>query len=168
MKEWLYSVVLALNAKQCATQEENGKRIAAVSSVIYCFDMLSPRPLLIEGIHFDCIADMMSMLTLRPDTENRKCIDYEYIDSLIPQNSKKKAAEAINRFCVQLLHNRKLQSPQWLYAVPLIHFLRGDCKPFQVPELNPEKMMWGDKNLGLSAVRSQTHDKAIKYKARSC
>ena len=165
MTEWLYSVVLALKGKQCVTQEENGKRIAAVSTVIYCFDMLIPRPLRIESINLDRISDMMSMLTLQPDTENQKCIDYEYMSSLIPQNSRKKAADAISQFCRQLLHKRNLHSPQWLYAIPLIHFLREDCKPFQAPELNPEKMKWEDKNLGLSVVRSQTHDKDIRYEA---
>ena len=162
MKEWLYSIVLALKEKQCATPEENGKRISAVSSIICCFHMLSPRPLLIANIACDCIADMMSMLTLQPDSENRKCIDYDYVSSLIPQ--KMKVADAISRFCTQLLHKRSLRNPEWLYAIPLIHFLRGDSKPFQEPELNPEKMKWEDKNLGLTVVRGSTHDKDIRCK----
>ena len=164
MKEWLYSIVLALKGKQCATPEEYGKRIAAVSSIICCFDMLIPRPLYIQSIKFDYIADMMSMLTLQPDSENKKCIDYEYMRSLIPQKMEKKVADAISQLCRQLLHTRILQNPEWLYAIPLIHFLRGDCKPFQEPELNPEKMEWGDKNLGLTLVRSWTPDKNIRYK----
>ena len=163
MKEWLYSIVRALKEKQCATPKENGKRIAAVSSIIYCFYMLTPRPLVAKSIPADCLAGMMSMLTLQPDSEKEKCIDYEYMSSLIlSPEMKKKVADAISHFCRELLHSKILQYPQWLYAIPLTHFLRGDCKPFQEPELNPEKMKWGDKHLGLTVVRSWTQDKNIR------
>ena len=158
------SIVMALKERPPDSPEENGRRIAAVLVVIYCLEKLIPHQLKREDINLDTVADMMFMLTLKPDTKNQKCIDYEYVLSLLHSNSTRPVGEAIRAFCNHLSHHRDLQAPQWLYAIPIYHFLHGDCKPFSSPQLDPNMMKWGDKNLGLQHVRKRTFDKVhFKY-----
>ena len=163
MLKWLLSILDAIKAKSCDSSEVNGRRIAAAITVLSCFHKFVPKYLKAEDIPLDCIKEMMLLLRLTPDIKNKKCLDYDLVVELVPHSSRKETAEAIRHFCTQLLHNRDLRNPEWLYAIPLIHFLRGDSSPFQRPELNPEKMQWGDKTLGLNEVIRKTFDKDFGY-----
>ena len=163
MKFWLLSIIEKLQTSPSDVPEENGCKIASVIAVICCFYQLIPHHLKIEDIKLDHIAIILSMLALKPDMERKKCIDFDFVLNLIDPNSRKSVAEAISGFCTHLAHSRTLHNPEWLYAVPLLHFLRKDSSPFQPAEMNPEKMQWGDKNLGLTTVRSQAHDKQFGY-----
>ena len=116
-----------------------------------------------EDIELEHTSSFVSMLALKPDMEVKKCYDYDYVVDLIDPKCRKAVAEAISGFCIHLAHHKTLHNPAWLYAVPLLHFLRKDCTPFQGPELNPEEMEWGDNNLGLGFVRSNTCDKQFGY-----
>ena len=49
-------------------------------------------------------------------------------------------AQSIGFLCNRL--KQRPQSGEWLLALPLYHFLRGNCEPFGKPELNPEKIYW--------------------------
>jgi len=41
-------------------------------------------------------------------------------------------------------------------ALPLGHFLRGNCEPFGKPELNPEKIYWGlEEVLDIREIRAK-------------
>ena len=95
--------------------------------------------------------------------EGKKCFDFYYVLDLIEPNCRKAVAVAISGFCMYLAHHKTLQYPGWLYAVPLLHFLREDSSPFEMPELDPERMRWGDKNLGLGFVRSMAYDQEFGY-----
>ena len=163
MKLWLLSIIEKLQTSPSDAPEENGCRIASVIAVICCFYQLIPHHLKIEDIKLDHIAIILSMLALKPVMERKKCIDFDFVRNLIDPNSRKQVAEAIGAFCMYLAHSRALQNPEWLYAVPLFHFLMKDSSPFQMPVMNPEKMQWGDKNLGLTTVRSKAYNKSFGY-----
>ena len=163
MKLWLLSIIDELKTKPSDVPEENGRRIASVIAVICCFYQLIPHHLRIEDVKLNYIATILLMLALKPVVKHKKCIDFDFVLDLIDPNSRKSVAEAISGFCTHLAHSRTLHNPEWLYAVPLLHFLRKDSSPFQTAEMNPEKMQWGDKNLNLTTVRSQAHDKQFGY-----
>jgi len=54
------------------------------------------------------------------------------------------AASAIESLCNELMQHAWTSNPEWLLAVPLLHFLRGDSKPFEEPKLegSPERLAW--------------------------
>lgn len=163
MKLWLLSIVEELQTSPSDVPEENGCRIASVIAVICCFYQLIPNYIRMSDIKLDHIAITLSMLALKPVMERKKCFDFDFVLHLIDPKSKKHITDAIGAFCMHLAHSRALQNPQWLYALPLFHFLRKDSLPFQTAEMNPERMQWGDKSLGLKTVRSKTYDKPIGY-----
>lgn len=163
MKLWLLSIIEDLQTRPNNVPEENGRRIASTVAVIFCFYQLIPRHLKMEDIELEHTSSFVSMLALKPDMEVKKCYDYDYVVDLIDPKCRKAVAEAISGFCMHLAHHKTLHNPAWLYAVPLLHFLRKDSTPFQGPELNPEEMEWGDNNLGLGSVRSNTCDKQFGY-----
>ncbi len=50
---------------------------------------------------------------------------------------------------------RGFKNDEWIRAIPLYHFLMGYVLPFDPPEMNPNKIMWGNvgKELKLNEVR---------------
>ncbi len=63
------------------------------------------------------------------------------------------AAGAIESLCNQLMKQAWKSNPEWLLAVPLLHFLRGDSKPFEEPDIGelPQNLAWwGAQNLSIS------------------
>ena len=58
-------------------------------------------------------------------------------------------AEAISSLCNDLIKMRKFKTLAWLKAIPLYHFLQGQCHPFQKPEMNPMKIIWWESVGGL-------------------
>jgi len=54
------------------------------------------------------------------------------------------AASAIESLCNKLMQQAWTSNPEWLLAVPLLHFLRGDSKPFEEPKFggSPESLAW--------------------------
>ena len=45
------------------------------------------------------------------------------------------AAEGIVELCNEIMADHWRAAREWLFAVPLLHFLRGDSKPFQEPDI---------------------------------
>ena len=157
MNEWLLQVMKELRQVVHNPANQNGKRMASVLSIIFCFDHLIPRYISMSIFKNEDIADMLSMLTLSPNVEQRKCLDYDYVNTLVKPQMRKTLAEAILSFCIQLHHKTFLFQPKWLYAVPLLHFLQGVSQPFGNFELDPQKMKWGDASLGLNSLRQRVH-----------
>lgn len=54
------------------------------------------------------------------------------------------SARAIESLCNQLMKRAWTSNPEWLFAVPLLHFLRGDSKPFEEPDIrgSPQDLVW--------------------------
>lgn len=44
-----------------------------------------------------------------------------------------RAAEGIEKLCNETMTNYQKADGEWLFAIPLWHFLRGDSKPFEEP-----------------------------------
>ena len=162
MKEWLVTVIRELKQVLHSPALENGKRMASVLSVILCLYQLMPRYIKMSTFKNEDIAVMLSMLTLCPSVAPKKCFDYIYVNGVIKPQVKKTLTDAILSFCNQLHHTTYLSQPQWLYALPLLHFLQEISQPFGNPELNPKNMKWGDAALGLKNLRQQTYNGNIK------
>lgn len=71
------------------------------------------------------------------------------------------AAGAIESLCNQLIKHTWTFNPEWLLAVPLLHFLRGDTKPFEEPDVGGSPQMrawWGAEKLNIEEFQ-QSADK---------
>ena len=159
MKDWLLSVLRKLQKVSINTINENGRRIASTLSIILCFDFLIPHHnIKLVDVPTEDIVNMISMLALHPDMEQRKCYDFDAVNKMIPSiYCKKKVFEAILSFCNQLIQ-QPLSRPAWLYAVPLIHFYEGLSQPFMKPQLDPSKILWPEKSsLGLNSWKQKTY-----------
>ena len=44
-----------------------------------------------------------------------------------------RAAEGIEKLCNETMTNYWKADVEWLFAIPLLHFLRGDSTPFEEP-----------------------------------
>lgn len=63
---------------------------------------------------------------------------------------------ALIPFCNHLAHTKHLRKPEWLYALPLIHFLQQECIPFEKPLKNSDKIVWEESKLDLARLRERT------------
>lgn len=99
---------------------------------------------------------LMSLLCLMPDVQHQECADWDYLIALIPDSFRKTAYEAVLALTVHLSHVKYFDLPDWLFAIPVIHFLRPVCKPFHEVELNPKRIPWGDRLVGLQSIKSET------------
>lgn len=75
---------------------------------------------------------------------------------------RREAAQAIAMLCSRL--KQKLQNVEWLLVLPLYHFLNGSCEPFGKPEMNPEKIGWGqEEDLKIWEIRDKLHSSKEGY-----
>ena len=139
--------------------EDNGRRMASALTIIAVIDDLTPSHMQINKFPFECIETLLSFLSLRPNVKEYTCSDLDFIYSLIPSNSRKSISDSVVTLCNELSYHKLLQSPQWLYAIPLVHFFRGTSKPFKKLPCDPKNITWVDRNFGLSHVHERTNDK---------
>ena len=166
MKDLLLATLRQLKELQCSSAHENGMRIVSVLTVILCFCHLIPQHIEMSNIANEDIALLLSMLKLNLDEEKKRCVDYEHVNRCmcsIDQQVKKSLTETVLQFCNELHHRTQFNHLEWLYAVPLLHFLQGVSRPFDKIELDADKIQWGDKNLGLSDLKSQEYDGDMRY-----
>ncbi len=160
MVDFLLSIVKQFGEKNIGTPLENGKRMLSVISIMCCISRMVTR-----NIRFDFLLDhssmslFLSMLRPWPDQEHKRCIDWEYLDKNIPAEFKKESYDSVQMFINELSHAQPLSKPEWLYAIPVMHFLKGVSKPFQEFEFDPKEVPFGDKLIGLGAVRGKTFDR---------
>ncbi len=50
-------------------------------------------------------------------------------------------------FIIEL--SSRADPPEWLYAIPVTHFLKGVSKPFQEFEFDPKEVPFGDTLIGI-------------------
>ena len=162
MKGWLLAVQKELCKVSCSSAIENGKRMVSALCIILCFEALIPKHIK-SMLKDDELESSLSLLILQPDLSQKRCLDYECVEQAMPLGVKKHIAERIGSFCTQLHNKAQLSRPGWIYAIPLLHFLQGVSKPFEDPELDPDKMKWGDSSLGLQSLRSAVYNGNAKY-----
>lgn len=134
----------------------NGKRLVSVITVILCFDKIIPKVINFQDIPFEHIVQVVSMLRLMPDVQNKRCNDWTFLDPFIHNNFRRETCEAVLSFVGQLSHQKHFSRNEWLFAIPLVHFLHRKS-PFQARELDPEKIRWKDDIIGLNGIRSRTY-----------
>ena len=140
---------MKLQQKETNLSNDNGRKIAAATLLIMCFYKAFP-PLQLDD---DERALLLSLLEMKPNVKFQCCGDFQYFLSLMDSFVLKDAKLAIQAMCIMLAQSRHLTKPQWLYAIPLIHFLDGACTPFQKVTMNPETFaVWEDKAISLTPI----------------
>ncbi len=158
MINFLLSIIMKLVEKKMETPLENGRRMLSVITIMCCiWRMVSGHIKFNDLLDHHTMHLVLSMLRLKPDQEQKRCIDWEYLDKNIPTEFKKESYASVQMFINELSHARPLSTPQWLYAIPVMHFLNGVSEPFQGFEFDPRKVPFEDKLIGLRAVREKTY-----------
>lgn len=162
MKNWLQSAAGELELIEIHSREDNGRRMASALAILVCLDKLIPSALALHKVEYSIMEVLFELLYPRPDCEKKTCHDIDFVFSLVPKDRRKMVHEALNSFCQELCHKRHLNSPHWLYALPLLHRLKDtQLKPFQKLQCKPEEIPWVDKSLGLGVVRHAHQDKNL-------
>ncbi len=160
MIDFLLSIGNQLDGKKIETPLENGRRMLSVITIMCCISRMVSR-----NIKFSYLLDhssmslFLSMLRLWPDQESKRCIDWEYLDKNIPAEFRKKSYHSVQMFINELSHAQPLSKPEWLYAIPVMHFLNAVSEPFQEFEFDPKEVPFVDKLIGLGAVKGKTFDR---------
>ena len=157
---WGGQTTARMGSQECGGQwEENG--FGYYTRIYLLSDHSSQYP---QSGHWGHWSDSLSS-SLWPDLEHPKCADLDVVLSFIPGAQRKSISDAIIGFCNHLLHQKLLNSRYWLFVIPLVHNSTGTSKPFQKPELDPHKMVWSDRSLGLNHVHVQkeTNNKQIGW-----
>lgn len=166
MIEHMLSIVSELHSYDIDNASFNGRRIASVLTIMCSLYALIPRYTLLESISYKSISQMLSMLRLMPDMHHKRCLDYEYLiqSDLIPEYYWVVVKETLYGFVSHLSHKKFFQAPEWLYSIPLGHFLAGISYPFKEFNLDPERIEFGDRLFGFASIRSETNsDKNSRY-----
>lgn len=130
----------------------NGKRMASAITIICCIQKNR------INIELNDVSALLEMLRLMPDIQSSKCIDWEYVNELIPKEFKATVAEYVCIMANSLCRKLYFSQPEWLYAMPVLHFLCGVSVPFQNVVLTSTEIPWESKLIELGKVKSQTYE----------
>ena len=134
--------------------------MASALAMLVTLDLLIPDVFKIDQVEVELIELLLMLLCPMPNSEKQTCHDLDFVLGLIPKDSRKMVSEALGNFCRELSHKRHLASCQWLYALPLFHFLKDpQLKPFYTIQCNPKEVPWVDTSLGLASVQLETVNK---------
>ncbi|XP_022806308.1 E3 ubiquitin-protein ligase rnf213-alpha-like [Stylophora pistillata] len=79
---------------------------------------------------------LLSCLSLEADPTEKKCATYEVVLEEFSEGLRKHAADGIEELCNEIMTPAwEPVKEDWLLAVPLLHFLRGDSKPCEEPDV---------------------------------
>ena len=134
--------------------------MASVITVIQCFCEVMPSPQLPYGsLSAANYSTILSMFRPKTDLISHRSLDLEILVKLIHPDEEP-VAKGLTSFCKYLAHAKHVRNPEWLYAVPLIHFLLQRSCPFEKPETRHDKILWNDPHLDLVGLRTEV--KAMK------
>lgn len=129
--------------------EDHGKKIAIGTILIMCFLKL-PTHLCLD--HKE-LALLLSLVELKPDVRSHTCYDFHHFKSLMSPATCEDALSAVKTLCTSLALEQHLASAEWLYAIPLLHFLGGRCEPFQDLVFDLERLeVWRDECIRISDI----------------
>jgi hypothetical protein len=138
----------------------NGRRIVSALTVLCCLNSMIMR----MDIPFEPVAALLSMLCPMPDVERMLCADWDLVNTMLPESMKKMTFDAVRRFISYLSGHKPLSNPEWMFALPVAHFLDGRTQPYHSMEHIPRSIPWDDKVLGLGySVKRLTKDKEFEY-----
>ena len=146
-----------LHKRVIRTAKDNGLRMASVITVIQCFCEVTEMPntqLTFESLNISNYSTILSMFQPIVDLISHKSYDLEIVFKLIhPHNVA--VAKSVISFCKHLSRIKHLKSPEWLNAIPLIHFLLHRSTPFQKVEKRHDQINWDDPELQLKRLRKE-------------
>ncbi len=128
----------------------NGKRMASAIAVMCSLKKTG------TGLDLNDVSALLYMLLPMPDIQSQKCVDWECVRELIPKGFEHTAFASVKVLACSLSEKRYFTQPEWLYAMPVMHFLSGASIPFQEKIFTPTDIPWGSKLIDLSKVRSHT------------
>ena len=131
----------------------NGRRMLSATIIICSLYKMIPSYIKIEEISSFLISTSISMLCLLPDVQKKKCDDWDYLLNYIPREFNETVYEAIQFFIHHINCKNLLKQPSWLYAIPVLHFLKQMSYPFQEVEYDFKKIPWKDE---FTAIREKT------------
>ena len=134
----------------------NGKRMLSTIVIICCLHKLTSKFIKITDVPLDGVSIMLSLLRLKPDMQHQQCEDWVYLDTCIPDAFRKTAIDAVCAFTNYLCQKKLFNEPNWLFAIPVVHFLRRASKPFQEVELDYNKVPWEDQSVDIVSVKKRT------------
>ena len=141
LNDWIIPVLRKLKHTDISTAEENGHKVA-VGITLAC--VVNEMAQLVRGKLTICspelLSDVLETLKLMPDEETKKCLDYDFVVDILPSTFKNEAAEAICALANQLIQTKDIDQAEWLYCLPLVHFLKQRSKPFASPDVPIEKL----------------------------
>ncbi|PFX19442.1 E3 ubiquitin-protein ligase RNF213 [Stylophora pistillata] len=83
----------------------------------------------------ELVLTLLRCLSLEADPTEEKCTMYEVVLDEFSEGLRSFAAEGIEVLCNLIMRDDLATDAEtWLFAVPLLHFLRGDSKPFEEPD----------------------------------
>ena len=156
LKSWILPIVdIVKNAA-----EESGKKVMT-AIIIICMigKLLETKQLFLRDIPVPYVASMLQMLCLRPDLDNKKCLDYEFVRSVIPYHYVKHVTEAISELGNYLIAAADIEHVEWFYCLPILHFLNNCTQPFDTLDLPVEKLEFIDPYLKLGTFCNKVAEK---------
>ena len=135
----------------------NGGRMLSAIIITCClYQMDLRRCINISDIPHHQVSKLLYLLSIKPDVQHRKCEDWEYFASFIPESYRMFASEAVLAF-IKHLSSAGFSQPYWLFAIPVMHFLKSASEPFQDIELDFRNIKWNDETIGLhETMRKRT------------
>ena len=147
---WIFPIIDTVKNFPVSTPEENGK-IVMTAIILICIvgKLLGTKQLQPHDIPVPYAASMLQMLCLSPDLVNKKCLDYEFVRSVIPNHYVKDVTHAISELGNYLITTGNIEHVEWFYCLPILHFLNNNTKPFDTLDLPFEKLVFTDTYLKL-------------------
>ena len=162
LNNWLFPIVDIVKSHPVNAAEENGKKVMS-GIIIICIigKLLDTNVLTLNDIPLHYAASLLQTLCLHPDLENKKCLDYEFVRSVIPNHYVKDCSSAISKLGDYLMVKADIEHAEWLYCLPILHFLNNDVKPFDALDLNVpvETLTFPDRHLKLGSIAKRVADK---------
>jgi hypothetical protein len=91
----------------------------------------------------DFVYPLLKMLHIQPNMENKSCPNFSYLVDIMGNDFRVKVSAAIIRLCKEAMKFKtKEANLDWLYALPLYHFMLRFCEPFASLEYDPEKLQF--------------------------
>jgi len=139
----------------------NGRRICSVVTIICCLHRLIISQELDKArVSFRSISQLMFMLRLMPELQHQRCIDWEHLqDSLLTQDCTSEVFDAIYYFVKHLSCEKLFDQYEWLFALPVLHFLKKYSKPFEELILKSHLIPWNSKLGQLDSIRKMAYQR---------
>ena len=133
------------------TAYDNGRRICCVLIILYLLKRIENQLQSSDKNNNDYYF-LFSMLLLKPNDEPRRCTDLSYVRTFISAHGHKAVADLLLHFVNRVLSSNNLQRMEWIFVIPLVHFLKDKTKPFADPALHSKNIEWLDKDIDLTNI----------------